>query len=77
MEANAPGDAAQAAAQSKKGKFNRDLCTVDEKWWFCQLTHREPDLGFSADIRKFNTQYQNLLASSTPQTGCNVKALTN
>ena len=50
MEANAPGDAAQAAAQSKRGKLKRHLCTVDESQWFYKLSQLEPDLALSAYV---------------------------
>ena len=60
-----PDDAAQAAAQPDSRKLKRYLCTVGEKWWFNQLTQREPDLALSAYISKFNAQYPILCASLT------------
>ena len=47
MEANASGDAAQAAAKPQNGKIKRHLRTVDEKWWFNHWTQQEPDLALS------------------------------
>ena len=64
MEANTPVDAAQAAAQPKRGKLKRPLCTVDEKWWFYQLT-QEPDLALSAYISMFSAPYPNQLSLPT------------
>ena len=51
MEANAPGDAVQAAAQPGRGKCKRHLPPVDQKWWFYQLTQHEPDLPIFLLIR--------------------------
>ena len=64
MEANAPGDPAQAAAQPKRGKL-KCLCTVGEQCCFYHLTQREPDLALSVHISKFLAQYPNPLASIT------------
>ena len=38
MDANAPGDAAQAAAQPTIGTVKRRFRAVGEKWWFYSLT---------------------------------------
>ena len=63
MEANAPGDAAQAAAKPQNGKIKRHLRTVDEKWWFNHWTQQEPDRALSAYISKFNAHRSNPLVS--------------
>ena len=76
MEANAPGDAAHAAAQPKRGKLNRHLCTVDGKRFFFQLTQQEPDLTLPATSASSNLSIQTHSPRRLPQTGCNVKALT-
>ena len=63
MEANATGDASQAAAQPKRVTLKRRLRTVDKKRWFHQLTQQVPDLTPLAYISKFNAQFPNPLAS--------------
>ena len=64
MEANAPGDAAQAAAQLKKGKLKRFFALLIRNGGFIRWL-KAPDLAASTYISKFNVQFSNLLASST------------
>ena len=59
MEANAPGDAAQTAAQPKKGKLQRYIRKFNEKCCYNRLNQQEPDRAPTVYISKFNSQVPN------------------
>ena len=71
MEADAPGDAAQVAAQPNRGELKQHVCTVDEKWRIYHMTRKKPDLASPTLSIKTHSPRRLL------QTKCRVKALTN